>query len=110
MTVVARTPPGSIGGSPGVDEGAALARVGEWERLLEHAPLDRIADDLAALAARDYRGGATGMPKGCQHTRHHMVCTATAIRDAVPGGGDGIVPLRCLPVLTVPGRRPGSAD
>ncbi|MET7524417.1 hypothetical protein [Streptomyces sp900116325] len=63
------------------------------ERLLEHAPLDRIADDLDVLAACECMGGTTGMPRGCEHTQRHMVHTDTAIRDAVPGGSDGIVPL-----------------
>ncbi|MFJ7945923.1 AMP-binding protein [Streptomyces sp. NPDC096354] len=80
---------------------------GDWERLLDHAPLDRISDDLDALAALNYTGGTTGMPKGCEHTQRHMVYTATAIRDAMPGGSDGIVSLCFLPVFWIAGENLG---
>ncbi|WP_411087207.1 AMP-binding protein [Streptomyces sp. 061-3] len=80
---------------------------GDWERLLDRAPLDRIADDLDALAALNYTGGTTGMPKGCEHTQRHMVYTATAIRDAMLGGSDGIVSLCFLPVFWIAGENLG---
>ncbi len=32
--------------------------------------------DLDALAALNYTGGTTGMPKGCEHTQRHMLYTA----------------------------------
>ncbi|MFG2888609.1 AMP-binding protein [Streptomyces sp. NPDC048248] len=51
----------------------------DWHSALAHAPLGRIADDPDALAALNYTGGTTGMPKGCEHTQRHMVYTANAI-------------------------------
>ncbi|MBR7518458.1 AMP-binding protein, partial [Mycobacterium tuberculosis] len=34
--------------------------------------------DLDALAALNYTGGTTGMPKGCMHTQRDMLYTAAA--------------------------------
>ncbi|WP_037771342.1 AMP-binding protein [Streptomyces sclerotialus] len=86
-----------------------LADTGEWDDALAHAPYGRIADDLDALAALNYTGGTTGMPKGCEHTQRHMVYTATAIDsgrapDLVP---EGIVSLCYLPVFWIAGENLG---
>lgn len=80
-----------------------------WAAAVGHAPLGRIADDLDALAALNYTGGTTGMPKGCEHTQRHMVYTATAIDN---GRGprpvdDGIVSLCFLPVFWIAGENLG---
>lgn len=40
------------------------------------APVPRIEPDLDAVAALNYTGGTTGMPKGCVHTQRHMIYTA----------------------------------
>ncbi|MDK3019311.1 AMP-binding protein [Pseudodonghicola flavimaris] len=40
------------------------------------APVPQIATDLDAMAALNYTGGTTGMPKGCVHTQRHMIYTA----------------------------------
>ncbi|MGD9862317.1 MAG: AMP-binding protein [Pseudodonghicola sp.] len=40
------------------------------------APVPQIATDLDAVAALNYTGGTTGMPKGCVHTQRHMIYTA----------------------------------
>ncbi|MFF1911912.1 AMP-binding protein [Streptomyces sp. NPDC058239] len=79
----------------------------DWERLLDHAPFGRIADDLDALAALNYTGGTTGMPKGCEHTQRHMVYTATAIQNGMPGADDGLVSLCFLPVFWIAGENLG---
>ncbi|MFC7304527.1 AMP-binding protein [Streptomyces monticola] len=66
-----------------------------WRTALAHAPLGRIADDLDALAALNYTGGTTGLPKGCEHTQRHMIYTATAIdngRTLAPGGDGAPTP------------------
>ncbi|MEV0321477.1 AMP-binding protein [Streptomyces sp. NPDC050658] len=80
-----------------------------WAAAVGHAPLGRVADDLDALAALNYTGGTTGMPKGCEHTQRHMVYTATAIdngRGARPSD-DGIVSLCFLPVFWIAGENLG---
>lgn len=51
-----------------------------WPGLLDHAdttPLP-LAADLDAVAALNYTGGTTGLPKGCIHTQRDMVYTAAA--------------------------------
>ncbi|WP_246156627.1 AMP-binding protein [Aquicoccus porphyridii] len=40
------------------------------------APVPQIPTDLDAVAALNYTGGTTGMPKGCVHTQRHMIYTA----------------------------------
>mgnify|MGYP000017334825 CR=1 FL=1 len=40
------------------------------------APVPQIEPDLDAIAALNYTGGTTGMPKGCVHTQRHMIYTA----------------------------------
>jgi len=40
------------------------------------APVPLIATDLDAVAALNYTGGTTGMPKGCVHTQRHMIYTS----------------------------------
>lgn len=40
------------------------------------APVPDIKTDLDAVAALNYTGGTTGMPKGCVHTQRHMIYTA----------------------------------
>jgi len=46
-------------------------------RHLEPTPLP-LAADLDAVAALNYTGGTTGLPKGCIHTQRDMVYTAAA--------------------------------
>ncbi|MEU4998632.1 AMP-binding protein [Streptomyces sp. NPDC021622] len=80
-----------------------------WGAAVGHPPLGRIADDLDALAALNYTGGTTGMPKGCEHTQRHMIYTATAIdnsRGPQPSD-DGIVSLCFLPVFWIAGENLG---
>ncbi|MGW6056307.1 AMP-binding protein [Streptomyces sp. NPDC055189] len=80
-----------------------------WGAAVGHAPLGRIAGDLDALAALNYTGGTTGMPKGCEHTQRHMVYTATAIdngRGPLPPD-EGIISLCFLPVFWIAGENLG---
>jgi long-chain acyl-CoA synthetase len=42
--------------------------------------------DLDALAALNYTGGTTGLPKGCEHSQRHMLYTAATA--AAAGGMD----------------------
>ncbi|MDF3837270.1 AMP-binding protein [Cupriavidus basilensis] len=41
-----------------------------------HAAAPQVTPDLDAVAALNYTGGTTGMPKGCVHTQRDMVYTA----------------------------------
>ncbi|MCT7353971.1 AMP-binding protein [Streptomyces sp. 15-116A] len=60
-------PPGMLNGGTGVS-GWELAVAGDRG---QDAP-----GDLDALAALNYTGGTTGLPKGCAHTQRHMLYTA----------------------------------
>ncbi|POX43236.1 acyl-CoA synthetase [Streptomyces sp. Ru73] len=86
-----------------------LADTDDWREALAHAPHGSIADDPDALAALNYTGGTTGMPKGCEHTQRHMVYTATAIDSgrALDPAPDGIVSLCYLPVFWIAGENLG---
>ncbi|MGY0022202.1 AMP-binding protein [Streptomyces sp. cg35] len=83
----------------------------DWPAALAHPPLDHVADDLDALAALNYTGGTTGLPKGCEHTQRHMVYTATAIDNGrMPDAAErarGIVSLCYLPVFWIAGENLG---
>lgn len=78
-----------------------------WADVLAHAPLTDGPEDLDALAALNYTGGTTGLPKGVEHTQRHMVYTATAIQNGLPGAEDGIVSLCYLPVFWIAGENLG---
>ncbi|QNS07662.1 AMP-binding protein [Streptomyces xanthii] len=83
----------------------------DWPAATAHDRHEPIADDLDALAALNYTGGTTGMPKGCEHTQRHMVYTATAIengRAADPAARtERIVSLCYLPVFWIAGENLG---
>ncbi|MEU6254554.1 AMP-binding protein [Streptomyces sp. NPDC047043] len=79
----------------------------EWAGIMKHRPLAAPAEDLDALAALNYTGGTTGLPKGVEHTQRHMVYTATAIQNGMPGAEDGIVSLCYLPVFWIAGENLG---
>lgn len=65
------------------------------------APLPEAAD-LDAIAALNYTGGTTGMPKGCVHTQRDMVYTAAANLSLLPPRPDG-VPLAFFPEFWIAG-------
>jgi len=79
-----------------------------WASVLDaDLPAHWPAQDLDALAALNYTGGTTGMPKGCEHTQRNMVYTAacaTSLRpattDADTGAGIGLV---FVPVFWIAG-------
>jgi acyl-CoA synthetase (AMP-forming)/AMP-acid ligase II len=80
-----------------IDE-AALADVVDRTDL--QAPLDD--GDLDALAALNYTGGTTGLPKGCEHTQRHMLYTAASSLTAMGTPPDD-VSLVFLPVFWIAG-------
>lgn len=47
-----------------------------WADLLAAEPAPAAAVDLDAVAALNYTGGTTGLPKGCEHSQRHMLYTA----------------------------------
>ncbi|MFJ8931450.1 AMP-binding protein [Streptomyces sp. NPDC102364] len=83
----------------------------DWPRAVAHERHEPIADDLDALAALNYTGGTTGLPKGCEHTQRHMVYTATAIdngRTATDAERErGIVSVCYLPIFWIAGENLG---
>lgn len=59
--------------------------------------------DLDALAALNYTGGTTGMPKGCEHTQRNMLYTAVTGAEHNFGlDGDSVI-LLYLPVFWIAG-------
>lgn len=73
-----------------------------WSDLDEASPAPRTEIDLDALAALNYTGGTTGLPKGCEHTQRHMLYTAaTAL--AGNGLGEKAVLLCHVPIFWIAG-------
>ncbi|GAA4490587.1 AMP-binding protein [Rhodococcus olei] len=48
----------------------------DWHTIMGSPRAEAIPTDPDALAALNYTGGTTGLPKGCEHTQRHMVYTA----------------------------------
>lgn len=61
-------------------------------------------DDLAAL---NYTGGTTGMPKGCEHTHGDMLYTAATATTYGSGSGPDDVALIFIPVFWIAGENGG---
>ena len=75
-----------------------------WDDALTAAPLREAATDLDALAALNYTGGTTGLPKGCEHTQRHMLYTAAGMAGACGLEADGtLVSLCFIPVFWIAG-------
>jgi long-chain acyl-CoA synthetase len=78
-----------------------------WSRVLESPRMGPRDADLDALAALNYTGGTTGMPKGCEHTQRHMLYTAATAAAASGageafGGGDDVF-LVYVPIFWIAG-------
>ncbi|MDI2027724.1 AMP-binding protein [Saccharopolyspora sp. TS4A08] len=81
------------------------AQRSDWAEIAASARAGARPSDPDALAALNYTGGTTGMPKGCEHTQRHMVYTA-ATASAAGGsqiGDPEIVSLNFLPVFWIAG-------
>ncbi|GAA4405139.1 AMP-binding protein [Tsukamurella soli] len=77
----------------------------DWAGIVASEPAAAVPTDVDALAALNYTGGTTGMPKGCEHTQRHMVYTAAT---ALAGAGRKVaqgdsVTLNFLPVFWIAG-------
>lgn len=81
-------------------EGVEVVR---WSDTVIAEPLAEPARDLDALAALNYTGGTTGLPKGCEHTQRHMVYTAVSGAGANGLAGEEIVSLCFIPVFWIAG-------
>ena len=78
-------------------------RVHRWSETAGAEPLREPATDLDALAALNYTGGTTGVPKGCEHTQRHMVYTAVSASGANGFEGTQIVSLCFIPIFWIAG-------
>lgn len=60
--------------------------------------------DLDDIAAINYTGGTTGLPKGCIHTHRHMIYTCASFNPAVTGAADAdYISLSFLPQFWIAG-------
>lgn len=65
--------------APRLDPGDAIDLLPALEAIARDGePAALPAPDIDALAALNYTGGTTGLPKGCEHTQRDMVYTAAA--------------------------------
>lgn len=80
------------------------ADVSPWSEAVAHPPSEVLARDLDALAALNYTGGTTGLPKGCQHTQRHMLYTAASTASATRQHTEsGFVALCFIPIFWIAG-------
>src|SRR5690606_28799414 len=59
--------------------------------------------DLDAIAALNYTGGTTGLPKGCVHTQRNMLYTAVATASVMVGLQEDDVTIGVNPVFWIAG-------
>ncbi|MFC9458781.1 AMP-binding protein [Streptomyces sp. NPDC056983] len=75
-----------------------------WAQAVAHEPADGGPADLDALAALNYTGGTSGLPKGCMHTQRHMIYTIATSAAATRQTADGEVVILCyIPVFWIAG-------
>ena len=76
-----------------------------WAEALTATPAPVRPADLDALAALNYTGGTTGMPKGCEHTQRHMLYTAAtaAAASGIDPAGEPEVFLIYVPIFWIAG-------
>ncbi|MFC7341862.1 AMP-binding protein [Saccharopolyspora griseoalba] len=79
-----------------------------WADAAAHPPTAVLERDLDALAALNYTGGTTGLPKGCEHTQRHMLYTAASTAGATQQRSDGgFVALCYIPIFWIAGENLG---
>jgi long-chain acyl-CoA synthetase len=69
----------------------------------EPTPTEQRIGELDELAALNYTGGTTGLPKGCEHTQRDMLYTAACSVTFGIGAGTGYISLVFLPVFWIAG-------
>lgn len=75
-----------------------------WDAATSAEPYAGDDGDLDSLAALNYTGGTTGMPKGCQHTQRHMLYTVASAATATAMPTDGTYVSLCyLPIFWIAG-------
>lgn len=62
--------------SPPFPPPAADGHTSDWHEIVAATPAPVRRSDPDALAALNYTGGTTGLPKRCEHTQRHMLYTA----------------------------------
>lgn len=70
-------------------------------------PPPEIEIDLDAVAALNYTGGTTGMPKGCVHTQRHMIYTAATVCSRDGGKSQERVRINFMPLFWIAGENAG---
>ena len=77
----------------------------DWAQIVAAPRVAVRPADPDALAALNYTGGTTGMPKGCEHTQRHMAYTAATatLASGQSIGAPDSVPLNFLPVFWIAG-------
>ncbi|MBM7367727.1 AMP-binding protein [Gordonia hydrophobica] len=82
-----------------------VATTADWDDIMAAPRAQPRPADPDALAALNYTGGTTGMPKGCEHTQRHMAYTAaTATLATGTGLGDpSSVSMNFLPIFWIAG-------
>ncbi len=99
LLVTSPTEQAGEGGRPSVPNGATA-----WADAAAHPPAPERPADLDALAALNYTGGTTGLPKGCEHTQRHMLYTAASTAGAIRAKADGsFVALCYIPIFWIAG-------
>ncbi len=73
----------------------------------EAGPLPRVEVGLDDMAALNYTGGTTGMPKGCVHTQGNMLYTGAVMSSISADIGTDDVVLNFWPVFWVAGQDGG---
>src|SRR5699024_6345228 len=75
-----------------------------FDEAMSAEPITADRGDLDSLAALNYTGGTTGLPKGCQHTQRHMLYTAASAGTATGLAADGsLVTLCYIPIFWIAG-------
>lgn len=92
-----------LGGQKGALPQVDGIAVHTWEEAMASEPLAADEGDLDRLAALNYTGGTTGVPKGCEHTQGHMVYTAVSAAGANGFAPEEIVSLCFVPVFWIAG-------
>lgn len=86
------------------DAGTTTLPVTGWPDVVAHERYDQCATDLDSVAALNYTGGTTGLPKGCIHTQRHMLYTAATGAGATGlKADDGFVGVCFLPIFWIAG-------